>query len=79
MKKQSRINLHNLSKSEIVNRELSLLKGGVVCLAICSDQICRCEEGGGGPDSASVYSTLPENTDISQGALNASFSGNNPN
>lgn len=79
MKKQSKINLHNLSQSEVASRELSLLKGGVVCLAICGDQICKCDEGPGAPESANLYCDLPEETPISRGAVNASYSGNNPN
>lgn len=44
MKKQSKINLHNLSQSEVASRELSLLKGGAACVTICSGSICGCFE-----------------------------------
>lgn len=49
MKKLSKINLHNLSKAEMADRELNLLKGGsAYCISICLDAICTCSEFGDG-------------------------------
>lgn len=79
MKKQSKINLHNLSQSEVASRELSLLKGGALCMAICEDQICGCGENSSGsfPDSNAAMDAALENTELANNTMNKEFRGNN--
>lgn len=52
MKKVSKISLHNLSKAELADKEMNLLRGGngsgSLCVGICGDSICRCVENDSG-------------------------------
>lgn len=53
MKKVSRISLHNLSKDELANNEMNLLRGssGMLCNCICISTTCRCTD----EDSGTFY------------------------
>ena len=66
MKKLNKISLHNLSQTEMANREQKMLKGGrlCACVGVCLGDACVCTEAG----DTGLFPLSDNNTNVYDGS-----------
>lgn len=66
MKKLNKISLHNLSQTEMANREQKMLKGGrlCACVGVCLGDACVCTE----VDDTGLFPLSENNTNVYDGS-----------